>query len=665
MMVGIGFSGDSGPRHAYPCPKGKKAMIRRWIARLARLALFACLGAFLGLVAAMVAMQLLAQAKIAEIAIQLTPADPQLGLTAEELGVEAKTLLQDPSAAAADPIAGLEIQQNANAGTITLRLQSQDGALAGAILTRLAEAYAGRAQAELPDFLSLARSTGALKNQLAEAEARLSAIKGELADLQATGASGELKSQITAAEQKAEDARATAAAVRRAVDAGTAADSTLRPLKTKKIDDLRLEREGLLADIDAMSMDVVADDPRLLDARFELRRLDARITEQADRIASSLESDSRNALTRAADLRARLGALGKAEELEKTQGELFESIAKLRASLEQSLAKLAAHQASSKEQRFSVRVIGPARVTSASALPSWRVSAAAALLGAIAAMMLSLFRRPQRVIQTKAQQERHAPPTKQAEAPAHQVIVAPPAAAPVPRSDDWQQSFTAAARILAETQSRPTLAPEEADSHPELPGSVMASEVRRAGLWADELMQRPGIRIFGILGIHPASADSAALSVELARKFAGELPRVVLVDVSPQPHMVSRLLPVSADGATLADFTSGRASLSEVISREEQSGLHWVEGSTANAGPRLNTMLQALSAAYDVVVLHLGAYATAAPGALMACQAAAVTAPMLDAIEARKVMDGLRLAGISQTEFVASSGAGNQRNWAA
>ena len=640
-------------------------MIRGWIARLGRLLLFACLGAIFGLAVAIGAMQLLAQGKIAEIAIEFTPADPEMPLTAEELGAEAKTLLQDPSAAAADPIAGLKVLQNVNAGTVTLRLQSQDGALASGILTRLAEAYAGRAQAELPDFLLLARNTGALKNQLNEAEARLAAVKGELADLQATGASGELKSQITAAEQKAEDARATAAAMRRAVDAGTVANSTLRPLKTKKIDDLRLEREGLLADIDAMSMDVVADDPRLLDARFELRRLDARINEQADRIASSLEADSRAAVNRAADLRARLGALGKAEELEKTQGELFESIAKLRASLEQSLAKLAAHQASSKESRFSVRVIGPARVTSVSTLPSWRVSAAAALLGALASMLLSLIRRTQRAPQAKAQQAKQAPAAKQAEAPAHQVIMAPPAAAPAPRSDDWQQSFTAAARILAETQTRPAMVQEEAESLPDAPGSVMTSEVRRAGLWADELMQRPGIRIFGILGIHPASADSAALSVEMARKFAGEFPRVVLVDVSPQPQMLSRLLPVASGGGTLADFTSGRASLSDVISREEESGLHWVEGSTANAGPRLSTMLQALSAAYDVVVLHLGAYTTAAPGALMACQAAAVTAPMLDAIEARKVMDGLRQAGIGHTEFVASSGAGIQRSRAA
>ena len=644
-------------------------MMRGWIARLGRLALFALVGALFGLAAVIGSMQFFAQGKIAEIAIQLTPADPELPLSVEELGAEAKALLQDPSAAAADPIAGLEILQDVQAGTLSLRLQSKDGVLASGILTRLAEAYAGRAQAELPDFLLLARNTGALKKELNETEARLTAIKGELADLQATGASGELKSQITTAEQKAEDARATALAVRRAIDAGTVADSTLRPLKTPKLDELRLEREGLLADMDSMSMDVVADDPRLLDARFELRRLEARISEQADRIAASLESDSRKALNRAADLRARLGALGKAEVLEQTQSELFETVAKLRASVEQSLTKLAAHQASSKQSRFSVRVTGPARITSINALPSWRLSLAAALLGGLAAILLSIFKpsRPapqaQPQAQAQAQVVQQAPVATPAQAPAHQVVIAPQA--PVPRSDDWQQSFTAAARILAETNTRPVASHEDEPSILDMPGAVMASEVRRAGLWADDLMQRPGVRLFGVIGIHPASADSAALSLEMARKFAGELPRVVLVDVSPQPQMLSRLLPMPSGGGTLADFTSGRASLSEVISRDEDSGLHWVEGSTANAGSRLTTMLQALSAAYDIVVLHLGAYTTASPGALMACQAAAVTAPMLDAIEARKVMDGLRQAGIAHTEFVASSGAGTQRNRAA
>jgi uncharacterized protein involved in exopolysaccharide biosynthesis len=637
-------------------------MISGWIAQLGRLALFACFGALFGLVAVIGTLQLLGQDKIAEITLEFTPSDPEKPLTAEELGAEAKALLQDPSSAAADPIAGLKISQNMDAGTLTLRLQSQDGALASGILTRLAEAHVGRAQSELPDFLQLARQTGALKGELDETEARLTAVKSELADLQATGASGELKSQILSAEQKAEDARTIAVAVRRAIDAGTAADSTLRQLKTPKLDELRLEREGLLADMDAMTVDMVADDPRLLDARFELRRLDARINEQADRIASSLESDSRNALKRAADLRARLGALGKAEDLENVQSDHFEKVAMLRAALDKSLAKLAAHQASSREVRYAVKVAGPARITAVSALPSRMVVAAAALFGAFAGMLLAFVRKPRKCPQIKLPVARPMPEPKPAEAPAHQVVIAPQV--PVPRSEDWQQSFTAAARILAQTNHRPA-EPEEAEEIiPDQPGAVMASEVRRAVIWVEELMQRPGHRLFGVLGIHPASADSAALSVEMARRLAGQLPRVVLVDVSSQPQMLARLLPPSGSG-TLADFTAGRASLSDVISREGDSGLHWIAGSTAGAGPRLATMLQALSAAYDVVVLHLGAYTSAAPGALMACEAAAVTAPMLDAIEARSVMDGLRQAGITHTEFVASSGSGAQRNRAA
>ncbi|MDP4823453.1 MAG: hypothetical protein NWR47_05840, partial [Aestuariivirgaceae bacterium] len=620
-------------------------MIAGWIARLGRFALMAFLGAALGLAAAMGGMRFVAQDKIAEIVLQLTPADPDAPLTAEELAAQAKALLQDPTAAAADPINGLKITQDVQSGALTLRLQSRDGALAGGILTRLAQAYAGRAQAELPDFLLLARNTGALKNQLVEAEGRLVALKSELADLQATGAAGELKSQIAAMERKAEETRATAAAVRRAIDAGTAANSTLRPLKTAKLDELRLERDGLLADIDSMSMDVVVDDPRLLDARFELRRLDARITEQADRIAGSLEADSRSAMNRAADLRARLGALGKAEDLEKSQSELFETVANLRAALEQSLAKLAAHQASSSQARFSVRMAGPVNVSAVTTLPSLPMAAGFALLGAVAGLGFAVIKRPAQKVKVppkarapkpSAAAEPLAAPTSPA-SPAAQVVIAPPQQAA--RSDDWQQSFTAAARILAETQIRPSQPQADDDAATDAPGAVMASEVRRVGVWVDELIQRPGIRILGIIGIHPASADSAALAVEMARKLAGAMPRVVMVDVSTQPQMVTRLLPVSSGGGTLADFTSGRASLSDVISREDESGLHWVEGSTANAGPRLSSMLQALSAAYDVVVLHLGAYTLAAPGALMACQAVAVTAPMMDAIEARKVMD--------------------------
>lgn len=642
-----------------------------WIARLGRLALVASLGAALGLGAVLGGMQLFARQKTAEISLQLAPADAEAPLTAQELAAEGKALLRDPAAAAADPIAGLKVSQDVETGTLTLRLQSQDAALAAGILTRLAESHAGRAQAELPDFLLLARNTGALKHELTETEARLVAVKAELADLQATGASGELKNQIAAAEQKAEDARTTAAAVRRAVDAGTVANSTLRPLKTAKLDDLRLEREGLLADIDAMSMDVVADDPRLLDARFELRRLDARITEQADRIAASLESDSRSAMNRAADLRARLGALGKAEELEKTQTGLFEKVATLRAALEQSLTKLASHQAASRQARFSVRVTGPARVETVSILPPWRWMAAAALLGALLAILLSVFAVPRqgRARPAKANAPDAPPAAAQTPeklrpaAPAHQVVIASPEAPP--RSDDWQQSFTAAARILAQASTRPSVLHENAEIADDAPGAVMTSEVRRAGAWVEELMQRPGIRILGICGIHAASADSAALAVELARKLAGELPRVVLVDVSLQPHALTRHLPVPAGAGTLADFTSGRASLSDVISREEQSGLHWVEGSTASAGPRLATMMQALSAAYDVVVLHLGDYTQCPPRALMACEAVAVTAPMMDAMEARQVMDGLRQAGVAHTEFVASSGSGGQRNRAA
>ena len=63
----------------------------------------------------------------------------------------------------------------------------------------------------------------------------------------------------------------------------------LRACSNIELDDLRLEREGLLADIDAMSMDVVADDPRLLD-RAEIGAL--QIRKQA--AVNNLSSNSTN-----------------------------------------------------------------------------------------------------------------------------------------------------------------------------------------------------------------------------------------------------------------------------------------------------------------------------------------------------------------------------------
>ena len=188
---------------------------------------------------------------------------------------------------------------------------------------------------------------------------------------------------------------------------------------------------------------------------------------------------------------------------------------------------------------------------------------------------------------------------------------------------------------------------------------MLNSELRRVGSWVLGLVEDPGVKVLGVAGIDPQSGDSAALAADLARGLAMHLPRVMLVDASAEPQHLDICLPPAT--RSLGDFLSGRASLSEIIARDPDTGLHWIAGAKGGAGARMEGVLQALSAAYDLVVVHAGAYRRAEPRALLACNAAAITAPMLQALEAREVMQGLRQAGIAHTEFAASSGAGAGR----
>ena len=662
-------------------------------------------GALIGFLCVWSLPNYLPQASISTLTLQYVATDTTRPLSVEELNAEAKAL------ASAPPIAGLSLSPDAKAQRIKLELTSDDAGLAAGILTRLAEAYAAKTQSDVPEFLSIGRDLAQHQRILADQEAELEKLSHQKNQLEANGKLDEVKKQIDTHEARAAQTRSQAAAIRRAMDAGTLAAKNLKALKTDAIQALWDEREGLLADIENLTAITGSDDPGVLDLRFQLKNLDRKMAAQAERIAVGLEAEARGYAKRAADLKSRLGALAKSEEIGDQQSDLLQQITKRKAEIAQLLEKFASHQAAG-PARFGVSLAGPVSIRSVpQTIPTnWLGYGLGG--GFVLGLLLAALSKPK----AKGREKEFIMPLAE-EAPS---MPAPKTQSLNKHSTDWEQTFSAAARLLADTEDEKHVRYATIQEHhemenatrqhqaakarfrqsmqhlpepilpsrnlelqmqgrqPELPvhaaandlpikrGEVLNSELRRITAWVLGLIDTQGLPVLGISGIDAQSGDAAALATDLARVMAGQLPRVLLLDASPMPQHLEICMPPAA--RTLGDFLGGRASLSEVIARDSESGLHWIAGTKGGAGARIEGILQALSAGYDMLIVHTGAYKMAESRALMGCQAIAIAAPMIQALAAREVMEGLHQAGIAHTEFAASSGTGNnsQRGvWAA
>ncbi len=188
--------------------------------------------------------------------------------------------------------------------------------------------------------------------------------------------------------------------------------------------------------------------------------------------------------------------------------------------------------------------------------------------------------------------------------------------------------YIATGELLRMTAPRPVaavrapVAPPR-DLHPQMPAGITEIE-RVAG------MLREGVvRKITVIGAH--QDESVTLTALTLARLLSKNAKVVLVDLA----MASpTLAAVSTDPAApgLTELMQGAASFSDIITKDRLSGVHIV-GAGRDAAqrqllqlPRINLAIDALSRAYDYVVLDAGT-ASDLPASVIAAQAHAIIIP--------------------------------------
>ncbi len=166
------------------------------------------------------------------------------------------------------------------------------------------------------------------------------------------------------------------------------------------------------------------------------------------------------------------------------------------------------------------------------------------------------------------------------------------------------------------------------------PGSLASSagfasivdwfEQQRAGLASSSL---------AIAALGSSHGEAAAAAVAVARLLASRGKRVIVVDVSAANTGFADAMG-SAPGPGLTDLIVGAADFTRVIVRDQHSAAHVLRyGQIRNAqaatmlGDRFKPVMQALTQAYDTVIVHCGEAVASTPLLVRSCGAAILLAP--------------------------------------
>jgi uncharacterized protein involved in exopolysaccharide biosynthesis len=489
---------------------------------------------------------------------------------------------------------------------IAVEFQSQDPELASRVANSIAEEYLVMQQSARQ---TQARSAGQwlsgeidnLRKKVTDAEARVEEFRSKSSLFVGTNNTtlsnqqlGEINSQLTNARAQKSDAESRAHLIREMLQNGRSLE-TSEVLNSELVRRLIEQKVTLQAQLAEQSSTLLDGHPRIKELKAQLADLDRQVRDEANKIARSLENDARisgarvESLTASLDQMKRQATSNNGQDVElramereaKSQRDLLESY----------LAKY--REATARETIDSVptdeRIISKAAVTNTPAFPK---KLPIVLIATLATLMLSggLIASSEllRITAPGAQVETEEP---------NEPIFSP--------VNEWKN--------LSSAMSSDPLGPfTELE---QLANLLNADDERSCKIT--------------IVGVEH-DESSALISLVLARLLARR-GKVVLVTLSTSVQASQ----FSSDGSAvlgLSDLMLGLATFGQVIGRDRLSLVH-VVGVGRNSGdrsllqsPRLSLAIDALSRAYDYVLLDAGTAADL-PASLLASDAYAVVIP--------------------------------------
>jgi uncharacterized protein involved in exopolysaccharide biosynthesis len=429
-----------------------------------------------------------------------------------------------------------------------------------------------------------------LRKKVADAEARVEEFRSKSNLFIGTNNTslsnqqlGELNTQLNNARALKSDAESKARLIREMLQSGKPIEAS-EVLNSELVRRLSEQRVTLRAQLAEQSSTLLGGHPRIKELKAQILDIDRQIRDEAGKISRSLENDARIASARADGLNGSLDQLKRqatSNNGQDVQLRALEREAKAqRDLLESYLAKY--REATTRENIDAVpadgRIISRAIVSNTPAYPK---KLPTVLIATMAMLMLTA-------------------------------------------------GYIATGELLRMTAPRPVAAVRVPvaplrDTHPQMPAGLTEIE-RLAG------MLREGgdaARKITVIGAH--QDEGVTLTALTLARLLSRGSKVVLVDLA----MASpTLAAVSTDPAApgLTELMQGAASFSDIITKDRLSGVHIV-GAGRDAAqrellqlPRINLAIDALSRAYDYVVLDAGT-ASDLPANVIAARAHAVIIP--------------------------------------
>ncbi|OWV77741.1 chain-length determining protein [Rhizobium sp. R635] len=510
----------------------------------------------------------------------------------------------------------LQVYQVPGSRVIGITFTSKDPKLAAAIPNVMAKVYLSiQSGAKLDSNSEATRwlepEIENLRRKVSEAEQKVAEYRTTYGLLQTNGTTtfpaqqlNDISAELTRVRGDKANAEARAQAVRNALSSGEASDTLPDIMSSQAIQRLKGTESGLQSQISDLQTSLLNNHPRLKSLRAQLSDIRGQIRQETQKILASIENEAKVADLRASELERQKDAVqansARAGEDEVGLNALEREANAQRQLLETYLVRYreAASRADSNSSPADARIVSkaiePVDPYFPKVVPIVVVAAVATLIvSAIVIMLAELFSgRALRAVDT-------APKESEDEAAVENDV---PQAAPV---------VVAAARKPVQP-SMLAVAADEDDEVEDVEAAEQASEDDNEFSIASVADYLTDSRAPLAIAISPTGDNGSTATVSLTRMLADAGRRVILIDMTGSGYP-TELMAEDRAALGVTDLLCGEAAFGDTIHGDRFSDAHLIPQGQSDVRramrgvDRLSLLLDALAAAYDLVVVECGA----------------------------------------------------------
>ncbi|MCV9943352.1 MULTISPECIES: exopolysaccharide transport family protein [unclassified Rhizobium] len=512
----------------------------------------------------------------------------------------------------------LQVYQVPGSRVIGITFTSKDPKLAAAIPNAMANVYLSTQSGAKLDSNSeatrwLEPEIEGLRQKVSEAEKKVAEYRTSHGLLQTNGTTtfpaqqlNDISAELTRVRGDKANAEARAQAVRNALSSGEASDTLPDIMSSQTIQRLKATESGLQSQISDLQTSLLNNHPRLKSLRAQLSDIRTQIRQETQKILASIENESKVADLRASELErqsdtvqatsARAGedevGLNALEREANAQRQLLETyLVRYREA-----ASRADSNSSPADARIVSRAVEPVDPYFPKVVPIVVVAAVATLIMSAIVIMLAELFSGRALRPTDAASE-----TIEAEAVVAEKHV--PQAAPIAAAGKpVQPSMLAVVADEEDTIEDVKVADLGPEDEPEDDNEFSVASV------ADYLT---GSRAPLAIAISPTGDNGSAATVSLTRMLADAGHRVILIDMTGSGYP-TELMAEDPAALGVTDLLCGEAAFGDTIHGDRLSDAHLIPQGQSDVRramrgvDRLSLLLDALAAAYDLVVVECG-----------------------------------------------------------